>query len=193
VVAIAASTGGPDALAIILSLLPKRFPAPIVIAQHIAEGFAIGMVDWLKTTTRLEVKVAADGEPIKPGVAYVCPSEHHVQITGSRSVAYLERRPGDIYRPSCDILLSSVAESFGSAAVGVILTGMGSDGVLGMRRIKQAGGRTIAQDETSSVIFGMPKLAIDDGSIDQVLPLHEIGAEMTRAASDAAACVAPTP
>jgi two-component system chemotaxis response regulator CheB len=191
VVAIAASTGGPDALSIILSRLPERFPAPIVIAQHIAEGFVSGMVAWLRTTTRLEVKVAAEGELVRPGAAYVCPSEHHMRITSARTICFVERRPRDVYRPSCDLLLSSIAESFGSNAVGVILTGMGNDGVVGMRRIKQAGGRTIAQDESSSVIFGMPKLAIEDGSVDRVLAVDEIGAEMARAASGAAASAPP--
>lgn len=181
VVAIATSTGGPDALSVILSRLPEKFPAPIVIAQHISEGFVGGMVGWLKTLSRVDIKVAADGEILKPGIAYVCPSENHMRIDSSGRITFVERHPKDIYRPSCDVLLSSVAEAFGKKAIGVILTGMGSDGVAGMKRIKDAGGRTIAQDEKTSVIFGMPKLAIENNSIDRVLPLDEISGEIARA------------
>ena len=181
VVAIAASTGGPDALSIILSRLPERFPVPIVIAQHISDGFAGGMVGWLKTLSRVRVKVAVDGEPLEPGVAYVCPSESHMRVNPARRIALVARRPRDVYHPSCDLLLTSVAQSCGPKAVGVILTGMGNDGVAGMQGIRDAGGVTLAQDEKTSVIFGMPNLAIESGSIDRVLPIEEIAAEIVRA------------
>ena len=192
VVAIATSTGGPEALSVILSRLPDKFPAPIVIAQHISEGFVGGMVGWLKTLSRVEIKVAADGEYLKPGTAYVCPSENHMRINSSGMISFVERHPKDIYRPSCDMLLSSVAEAFGKKAIGVILTGMGSDGVLGMKKIREAGGRTIAQDEKTSVIFGMPKLAIESNSIDRVMPLDEISGEIVRAAASGAVSAART-
>jgi two-component system chemotaxis response regulator CheB len=180
VVALAASTGGPDALSIILSRLPRGFPAPIVIAQHISAGFVSGMVGWLKTLAQVEVKVAADGEPLRPGVAYACPSESHMRVGPGRRVVLVERQPRDIFHPSCDLLLASAAESCGAKAVGVILTGMGNDGVAGMKRIREAGGATLAQDEKTSLIFGMPKLAIESGCIDRVLPLEEIAAELVR-------------
>ncbi len=180
VVAIAASTGGPDALSIILSRLPALFPAPIVIAQHISDGFVNGMVDWLRTLSRVEVKVAADGEALQPGVAYVCPSENHMRISPARKIAFIARHAKDVFRPSCDTLLASVAESCGEKAVGVILTGMGNDGVAGIQRIKEAGGATLAQDEKTSVIFGMPNLAIESGFIDCVLPLEAVASEIAR-------------
>lgn len=182
VVAIAASTGGPDALSVILSRLPAKFPAPIVIAQHISDGFVSGMVGWIRTLARVEVKVAVDGEALMPGVAYVCPSENNMRISSARRIVFVERQPQDIFRPSCDTLLSSVAETCGAKAVGVILTGMGNDGVAGMNKIKEAGGITLAQDEKTSVIFGMPSLAIESGCIDRVLPLEAIAAEIVRAA-----------
>jgi two-component system chemotaxis response regulator CheB len=183
VIAIAASTGGPDALSIILSRLPLKFPVPIVIAQHISDGFVNGMVGWLKTLLRVEIKVAMHGEYLKPGTAYVCPSENHMQIDRSKKIVFVARHAKDIYRPSCDILLSSVAESFGKKAIGVILTGMGNDGVAGITRIREAGGWTIAQDEKSSVIFGMPRLAIESGGIDTVLPLEAISGAIIKAAA----------
>jgi two-component system chemotaxis response regulator CheB len=182
VVAVAASTGGPDALSIILSRLPARFPVPIVIAQHISDGFVSGMVGWLKTLSRIEIKVAADGEALLPGFAYVCPSENHMRITGARRIAFVERHPKDIFRPSCDTLLASVGEICGAKAVGVILTGMGNDGVAGMKKIREAGGVTLAQDEKTSIVFGMPNLAIESGCIDRIRPLEDLAAEIVRAA-----------
>ncbi|TAN40369.1 MAG: chemotaxis-specific protein-glutamate methyltransferase CheB [Nitrospirae bacterium] len=183
IVAIASSTGGPDALSIILSRLPDKFPVPIVIAQHISDGFVSGMVGWLKSLSRVGIKVAADGEYLRPGMAYVCPPENHMRIDHLKRIIYVARQEKDIYRPSCDMLLASVAEAFGNKAVGVILTGMGSDGVEGIKRIREAGGRTIAQNEMTSIIFGMPKLAIESGCIDAVLPLEAISSEIARAAA----------
>ncbi|MBA4372717.1 MAG: chemotaxis response regulator protein-glutamate methylesterase [Thermodesulfovibrio sp.] len=186
IVAIASSTGGPDALSIVLSRLPVNFSASIVIAQHISDGFVEGMVGWLKPLSRVGLKVAADGEYLRPGTAYVCPPENHMRVDRSRKIIFVERHAKDIYRPSCDLLLSSVAESFGKKAIGVILTGMGSDGVAGIQKIREAGGRTIAQDEQTSVIFGMPRIAIESGCIDTVLSLEAISSEIARSAAVAA-------
>lgn len=177
-VAIASSTGGPHALSVILAAIPKPFPWPIVIAQHHADGFVPGMVEWFLRVARIPVKVAEDGEALIPGTAYVSPSERHMRITPTRRVALAERDPKDIYRPSCDALLSSAAHSHASRAIGVILTGMGSDGAKGMQDIKAAGGVTIAQDEETSAVFGMPRVAIERGCIDKVLPLEKISAEI---------------
>jgi two-component system chemotaxis response regulator CheB len=141
------------------------------------------MVEWLKRVTKLKVKVAAEGETIVPGTVYVSPSEKHMEVTDTKNVVFIERHPKDIYRPSCDILLASVARVYGPKAAGVILTGMGSDGVLGMKEIKEAGGATIAQDEKSSIVFGMPKVAIENGCIDKILSLDEIGEGIVRFAS----------
>jgi two-component system chemotaxis response regulator CheB len=190
VVAIAASTGGPAALSVILSHLPAGFPVPIVIAQHIADGFLGGMVGWLASLSRVEVKAAENGELLQPGIAYICPPEQNMRISGTRRVELVNRQAKDIFRPSCDLLLASAAGRYGPKAVGVILTGMGNDGVAGMRAIRDAGGVTLAQDERTSVIFGMPELAIRSGCVDRVLPIEEMAAEIVRAALERGAAVA---
>lgn len=160
VVAIASSTGGPEALSILLSALPEKFPCPIVIAQHISDGFVSGMVEWFQRISKLNVKVAAEGEIIAGSKVYFPPSEKHTEIDNKGKVAFIERQPKDTYHPSCDILLSSIARVYGANGIGIILTGMGHDGVLGMKKIKEVGGTSIAQDEKTSVVFGMSKLAI---------------------------------
>ncbi len=174
IVAIASSTGGPRALSALLAALPEGFGAPIVIAQHITDDFAQGMAKWLNGICRLTVKTGEAGETPRPGMVYLSPSERHMRIDRSRRIAFRERAPGDIYNPSCDLLLSSVARACGRRSIGVILTGMGSDGVAGLREIKAAGGRVIAQDQKTSVVFGMPRVAIESGCVDEVLPLTEI-------------------
>ncbi len=178
VVAIASSTGGPEALSIILSALPETIPCPVVIAQHNSDGFIPGLVEWLNRLAKLHVKVAEEGEALAPGTVYVSPSEKHLEISMSRRVTFVERHPTDIYRPSCDRLLSSVALVYKAKSIGIILTGMGSDGVRGMKQIKEAGGTTIAEDEKSCIVFGMPKVAIDSGCIDTILPLEEISGKV---------------
>ena len=180
IVAIAASTGGPDAVSVILSGLPGDLPCPVVIAQHISEGFVTGMVEWLRTISKLDIRVASDKEALCPGTVYVSPPEKHLEIETAGKICLIDRNPKDIYRPSCDVLLSSAAAAYGKKSIGVILTGMGSDGVAGIRKIKEAGGKTIAQDERTSVVFGMPKLAIESGAIDKVLPIGEISGEIVK-------------
>jgi two-component system, chemotaxis family, protein-glutamate methylesterase/glutaminase len=174
VFAIASSTGGPQALASILAKLPSDLPCPVLIAQHISDGFASGMADWLGTLSALPVRIGRDGDLVVPGVVTIAPSETHLVVTASRRLAMVERRPGDVYRPSCDALLESVAAIYGRHCVGIILTGMGSDGARGMQAIQAAGGRTIAQDEASSVIFGMNRVAIERGAAATVLALDDI-------------------
>jgi len=180
VVAIASSTGGPRALSVILSGLPADLPAPVLVAQHMAEGFTEGMVGWLNMSSRLAVHLGSPGTLIEPGRVYISPSDRNMAVGAQGEILLLERRSGEIYRPSCDVLLESVAAVYGPVCVGVILTGMGSDGVSGMARIRAAGGFTVAQDEKSSVVFGMPKAAIDRGCIDIVLPLDKIAAELVK-------------
>lgn len=174
IVAIASSTGGPKALSLILPELPKDYPAPIVIAQHIADGFAHGMVNWLKSICKIGVTIPSDGEKLKPGWAYVSPSERHMIVNGAGSVSFRDREPGDIYKPSCNALLGAVGDMYGARSIGVVLTGMGSDGAEGLKKIKRRGGRTIAQNEETSIVFGMPKVAIDAKCVDRVLPLDAI-------------------
>lgn len=174
IVAIAASTGGPQALSAILSQLPASFPVPIVIAQHVAAGFTEGIAEWLNTCTSLTVKSARHGEIITPGHIYLNPSEFLMKVNSQGLMQLSEETPGQLYHPSCDTLLCSVAEAFGKGAVGIILSGMGSDGVSGINSIRSSGGATLAQDEQSSVIFGMNGLAIKQGAVERVLPLNEI-------------------
>lgn len=178
VFAIASSTGGPQALADILPLLPRDFPCPVLIAQHIADGFAGGMAEWLASLCKLPVRLAVEGEPLQPGVVLVSPSERHLTITPSRRVALVECHAGDVYHPNCDLLLNSVADVFGRRAVGIILTGMGSDGAKGLARIAEKGGTTLGQDEASSVIYGMNRVAIESGVVHQVLPMDAVAATM---------------
>lgn len=174
IVAIAASLGGPQALYSILSQLPADFPAPVLIAQHIADGFTQGMVEWLKSSTPLRVNVLHNGSRLLPGTVHVNPAELSVVAIREESVVLSERNQLERYRPSCNALLSSIAETYRDRAVGVILSGMGSDGVEGMGAIKVAGGITIAQDGQSSVVYGMNRLAIEGGHIDKVMPVSHI-------------------
>ncbi|MBF0213816.1 MAG: chemotaxis-specific protein-glutamate methyltransferase CheB [Magnetococcales bacterium] len=183
VFAIASSMGGPQALTRILPALPAHFPCPVVIAQHISDGFAHGIVEWLGSLCALPVRLATDGAPLQPGVILISPSEVHFTVSSQRRVALVPRVPGDIYRPSCDRLLQSVAEVFGARAIGIILPGMGSDGAAGMVRIHDKGGVTLAQDEASSLMFGMNQVAIRTGKIQRVLPVESIAAEMIRLAN----------
>jgi len=184
IVAIASSTGGPDALSVILPQLPKNFPCPIVIAQHISDGFVSGMVEWLKLITKLNIKVAVDGDIVTAGSAYVLPPESHARINSFKRISFVERTPKDIYHPSCDMLLSSAASVYGAHSIGIILTGMGSDGAQGIQRIKEAGGTTMAQDESTSIVFGMNKVAIDNGHIDKILPLGDISKKIVEIVSN---------
>lgn len=182
VFAIASSTGGPQALATILGQLPANFPCPLLISQHIADGFASGMTEWLASVCKLTVRLAQEGEPLTPGTVYVSPSEANLAVTASRRITLAKRLLGEVYHPTCDVLLASVAVVYGCQGVGIILTGMGSDGAAGIEKIRQAGGATLAQDEASSVIFGMNKIAIDRGGVQQVLPAVEIPQVMCRLA-----------
>jgi two-component system chemotaxis response regulator CheB len=173
VVAIGASTGGPQALRQILTGLPATFPAPIVIVQHIADGFVSGMVDWLRPQCSLPIALATSGQPlVGPGV-YVAPTGRHL-VVRKHSLALTDDPPIAGHRPSATTLLHSVARAYGPKALGILLTGMGDDGALGLREMKQAGAVTVAQDEASSVVFGMPAVAIELGAADHVLPPSKI-------------------
>jgi len=177
-VAIAASTGGPQAISHILSRLPASFPAPIVICQHIAEGFTRGMAEWLNGTTPLSVVVAAQGDTLTAGTVYVNPAEHAMRVTPQGTVTLGEGDAKLLYHPSCNTLLDSVAVSYRERAVGVILSGMGDDGVAGMQAIRRGGGLTLGQDAKSSVIYGMNRVAAERGCVEQILPLSDIPAEL---------------
>lgn len=181
IIAIASSTGGPAALYSILSGMVGKLPCPVVVAQHIADGFDRGLAEWLDTASPfMSVKVSIQGEMLEPGIIYLAPSHGHMEIRPGGVVAVNPPSSGDIYVPSCDRLLGSVARVCGDKSIGIVLTGMGSDGRQGMEIIKSRGGLTIAQDETTSTIFGMPGVAIEAGCIDTVMSVQDIGRFLNR-------------
>ena len=175
VVAIAASTGGPTALRQVLSALPANFPAAVAIVQHIAPGFTRGLVEWLHSFTNLQVQEATPTDWLRPGVALVAPSDAHLVVAPGGPIRLVDSEPVDAHRPSANVLFWSLAKSYGAKAIGVVLTGMGRDGAAGLLQMKQAGAVTLAQDEATSAVFGMPKAAISFGAADEVLPIQEIG------------------
>jgi len=175
IVAIASSTGGPRALVSVLSGFKDGFPVPIVIAQHMDDGFVAGFVEWLASSTPMNVKLASNGEDLLPSTVYLAPPKKHIKISSTKRMMVLDRMPGDIYHPSCNQLLSSVAEVYGDRSIGAILTGMGDDGAEGLGQIQRKGGMTIGQDENSCIVYGMPAVAAQKGYVDTVLPLGEIG------------------
>jgi two-component system chemotaxis response regulator CheB len=180
VVAIVGSTGAPKAIGDILKCLPKTFPCGILVLVHITHGFVEGFVKWLKGICEIPVRIASQGEPILTGHVYVAPTEWHLRVSKERTVELKDDPPRNGLRPNGDILLESVAEHYGKNAIAVILTGMGRDGASGMRQVKLQGGKTIAQDEKTSTIFGMPKAAIDAMAVDRILPLERIADEIVR-------------
>jgi two-component system chemotaxis response regulator CheB len=175
IIGIGASTGGPQALERVLGHLPADFPLPLLCVQHIAEGFMHGLVTWLASCCRIRVGIAKEGAQPLSGTAYFPPDDRHIEIDDAGAFRCSSALPFGGHRPSVDIAFSSLARRYGAAAVGVLLTGMGSDGAQGMLDITRAGGLTIAQDEESSVVFGMPKRAIELGGARHVLPLDQIG------------------
>lgn len=180
IIAIGASTGGTEAIRELLEVLPPNTP-PIVVTQHMPEKFTRTFADRLDTLCRISVKEAEDGDSVLPGHALIAPGNYHMTLarSGARySVRLNQDPPVNRHRPSVDVMFQSVAQYAGANSVGVILTGMGGDGARGLLALKQAGGHTIAQDESSCVVFGMPKEAIKLGGADKVLPLGEIAAHV---------------
>lgn len=173
-VAIGSSTGGPQALHTILKQLPANFPVPILCVQHISEGFLQGLVDWLGTETALPIKIAQAGEVPQPGRVYFPPERRHLQLDNQGRFLLSNSPPVSGHCPSVTVLFQAVAAYYRQSAVGILLTGMGRDGAEGLLAIAQAGGTTIAQNEQSCIVFGMPKEAIALGAAQQVLPLTEI-------------------
>jgi two-component system chemotaxis response regulator CheB len=174
VVAIGASTGGPQALCLIFKALPRDFPLPILCVQHISPGFLDGLVRWLATESELRVVVAQGGDRPKPGYVYCAPENSHLELDAQGAMVLTKAAPVSGHCPSATVLFESVASQYGRAGLGVLLTGMGGDGATGLLAIAQAGGTTIAQDESSCVVFGMPKEAIALGAAQQILPLDQI-------------------
>ncbi len=182
VLAIGTSTGGPKALQEIIPRLPKDFPAPIVIAQHMPPNFTGPFAERLNQLSQITVKEAEEGEPLRNGVALIAPGRGHMRVKRPRGIETVvtisENKEEFIYRPSVDALMLSIAEFFPGRALGVILTGMGSDGCKGLIEVKKTGGRIFAQDEESCVVYGMPKAVVDAGIADKILSLEEIAGEI---------------
>lgn len=178
-VAMAASTGGPAVLAMILGSLPASFGAPILLVQHVTKGFSEGFAQWLDQQTPLKVYLGRQGFKPKAGEVVVAPDDHHMVVNQLGLISLTQAPPRFGIRPAADHLFHSIAECYGAAAAGVILTGMGADGADGLQAMRQAGARTIAQDQYSCVVFGMPSVAIEAGAVEKVLPADRIAQALT--------------
>ncbi len=188
-VAIGASTGGPIALQEVLSRIPVNYPYGIMIAIHMPKAFTGPYADRLNAKCSLSIKEASDGDLLRPGTALVAPGGLHTTLFRQSSgiavrTAPITQFPGYIYVPSVDIMMTNMADVTEGAALGVILTGMGNDGFKGMKHIKEKGGSTLVQDETTSTIYGMPRACIQGGVADLVLPLGQIGFEIAKIAEN---------
>jgi two-component system chemotaxis response regulator CheB len=181
VVAIGSSTGGPAALRTILETLPPTMPVPILVAQHLAKGFDRGLSDWLDSVSELRVTLAADGMRPLPGDVVIAPCGLHLGVDKDRRVRLSDTRPIGGHRPSANYMFESVARVYGPRALGVILTGMGDDGTVGLQTLKAAGATVLAQDEATCVVYGMPRAALRAGVVDETLPLSDIGLRIVEA------------
>ncbi len=181
IIGIASSTGGPAALNTLFQELPPDFTVPIVVVQHMGIGFTQGMINWLQTNAKLPIQIADEGEKMQPGHIYFAPEDCHLEVANGGYFTYNHRPPVNFVRPAANVLFESIASVYGSKSIGVVLTGMGKDGALGLRSIRDSGGFTIAQDEATSVVYGMPKAALEMGAVDSVLSIDEIGPALVRA------------
>ena len=182
IIAIGASTGGTEALLQVLEQMPENCPG-IVVVQHMPEGFTAAFAKRLNGICRIEIREAADGDKVVPGHAYIAPGNRHTLVRGIGPGYFLEVRDGALvsrHRPSVNVLFRSVAQAAGARSVGILMTGMGDDGADGLLEMKQADALTIAQDEASCVVFGMPREAILRGAAEEVLPLSKISAAILR-------------
>jgi len=183
-VVIAASTGGPSALQTLFSALPAGLHAAVLVVQHIPRGFTHSLAERLDARSAIPVREAADGDLVEPGRVLVAPAGIHTRLRrrGGRVRVILDEEPREaLHRPSADVLMASAAAIFGPRAVGVVLTGMGSDGTEGLRAIREAGGYTLAESEESCVIFGMPKAAAAAGVVSQTVPIDRMAEEILAA------------
>lgn len=183
-VVIATSTGGPPALQAIIPRLPASLQAAVLIVQHMPQGFTRSLAERLALRSALPVREAQDGDVVGHGQVLIAPAGLHMKLRrrGERVKVWLDEEPkGALHRPSADVLMASAAKAYGPRALGVILTGMGSDGVQGLRAIREAGGPALAESEETCVIFGMPKAALEAGVVDKSVPLHRIADEILHA------------
>ncbi len=183
-ITIGASTGGPPVLQTILSNLNSNFSIPIIIAQHIANGFLEGMVDWLSKTTPLALKIPRTGDRLKNGHVYFAPEDHHVDITASHAFHIRKIDQKENLKRPITYLFSSIAEKYGKNTIGILLTGMGNDGAEGLKKMKTKGALTIAQDSESSIVFGMPKEAIKMNAATYILSPPDITAFLNKISRD---------
>nr|WP_246400857.1 chemotaxis protein CheB [Gluconacetobacter dulcium] len=183
-VGMAASTGGPQAFAHIMGALPATFPWPILLVQHMGMGFMEGFAAWLDTQTKLSVGLARQGELMRPGHVYVAPAETHLTLGPGDEIRLVSAPPVGGQRPSATALFSSMAR-VGAGAIGVLLTGMGEDGAIGLRDLRRAGGYTIAEDRSTSIVHGMPGAAERLGGVSISLPLGQIAPHLVAVASAA--------
>jgi two-component system, chemotaxis family, protein-glutamate methylesterase/glutaminase len=174
-VAIGASTGGPSALLDVLGRLPATLPVPVVVVQHIADGFVPGLASWLDAASAIRVQPAEHGQVLEPGCAYFAPTKSNLRLEGT-SMVFAPAGANQLYVPNIDTLFDSVVVSHGAGAVGVLLTGMGADGAEGLKLLRNVGAATIAQDEATSTVYGMPKVAAEIGAAEQVLPVQRVAA-----------------
>ena len=182
-VVIGASAGGPAALRTVVDALPAALPAPVVIVQHLDQRFAQGLVDWLGVSATLPVRICEEGDAPAIGTVMVAGRNGHLVFKGPQRLGYSANSADHLYCPSVDALFSSVARWWKGAVVGVILTGMGNDGAVGLKVLHALGHHTIVQDRDSSSVFGMPKAAIECGAAAEVLPLDRIACGLVKAVS----------
>jgi two-component system response regulator WspF len=173
-VAIGSSAGGPAALEILLKGLPRDFPAAIVLVQHVDQVFAAGMAEWLASVSGLPVRLAREGEQPQPGTVLLAGTNHHIRLLKNGTLAYTAEPVNEIYRPSIDVFFESVARFWSGDAVGVLLTGMGRDGAQGLKTLREQGFLTIAQDQASCAVYGMPKAAAAIAAAVEIKPLPTI-------------------
>ncbi len=175
---IGASAGGPGALAEVLSALPEDFSPAVVIVQHIDQLFAPGLVEWLNGHSKLPVRLACGGDSVSAGSVLVAGSEDHLIFKNSHELGYTPDPVENPYRPSVDVFFESAARFFRGPMTGVLLTGMGRDGARGLKTLRDAGYHTIAQDQSTSVVYGMPKAAAELNAASEILPLQKIGSRL---------------
>lgn len=173
-IVIGASTGGPQAMQTIFTKLPASFAAPIVCVQHIGDDFLDGLIDWLSSKCKLKFRSAQSGERMSAGTVYFPQAGTHLKIDSNGSLISSTDPLLNGHRPSIDVTMRSLAHHYGNAVLGILLTGMGRDGAEGLLAISRVGGITIAQDESSSIVFGMPKAAIELGAAKYILPPEDI-------------------
>ncbi len=183
-VVIGSSTGGPKALQEVVSHLPADLPAPVVIVQHMPAGFTKSLAQRLNDMCPLTVQEAADGDRLAKGLVLLAPGDYHMEISDKKRIKLNQGPRRNHVRPAVDITMETAAEQFGPSVVGVILTGMGSDGTDGARRIKANGGHIIAEDEATSVVYGMPRSVVEAGLADVVVPLPDVAQTIAKMVSN---------